>query len=108
MCLHLRAVHYFCHPPSSSDSVVYSRFQPYSFLIPGSIPNFCNFRMSIAILNDPQLSNDVYDLLISQTAPCLVPKERPQYHDFVTIDSCPIREHQPSSMPSSLALLLRL
>ncbi|KAL6725060.1 hypothetical protein Aduo_019881 [Ancylostoma duodenale] len=73
-----------------------------------SSTSFCNFRMSIAILNDPQLSTDVYDLLISQTAPCLVPKERPQCHDFVTFDTCTVYEHQPNSMPSSLALLLRL
>lgn len=69
---------------------------------------FSSFQMSIAILNDPQLSNDVYDLLISQAAPALAqPACRAQPCDFLTVNPDTHSECLSNSI-TSLSLLLRL
>ncbi|VDM53175.1 unnamed protein product [Angiostrongylus costaricensis] len=66
--------------------------------------------MSIAILNDPQLSTDVYDLLISQTTPSLAPSARDESRDIFTsvlsVHSSTQQFYSPSM--NSLVILLRL
>ncbi|VDL77385.1 unnamed protein product [Nippostrongylus brasiliensis] len=68
--------------------------------------------MSIAILNDPQLSNDIYDLLISHSAPTLFSSlpmvALVQRHDIITIEPDCYSEYQHSSTSVPLTLLLRL
>ncbi|KAJ1347920.1 hypothetical protein KIN20_003100 [Parelaphostrongylus tenuis] len=63
--------------------------------------------MSIAILNDPQLSTDVYDLLISQTTPSMAPSARDESHDiFTTVLNVHSSTHQRYSPPMNLLVIL--
>ncbi|KAK6759555.1 hypothetical protein RB195_021249 [Necator americanus] len=109
MCLRLSSMHDPSRIPSILSAVcfffdsncVLSELHKISLIFLISV-------MSIAILNDPQLSTDVYDLLISQTAPSLVSAAPPQPHDFVTLECYAMHEHQQDSMKCSLALFLRL
>ncbi|VDO54176.1 unnamed protein product [Haemonchus placei] len=67
-------------------------------------------KMSIAILNDPQLSNDVYDLLISRTTFSLVLTARAELDEVALGRVTGSESHfaEPMSTSQSLALLLRL